>query len=59
MVDRIPYISAIKGLRKENFHGVEDKSTYTCVICMIDFAEEDEVAEIKCDKRHYFHTKCV
>jgi len=26
---------------------------------MVDFTEEADVAELKCDKRHYFHTKCV
>lgn len=30
-----------------------------CVICMVDFRDSDEVAELMCDRRHYFHTHCV
>lgn len=30
-----------------------------CVICMEQFKEEEEVAELKCDERHYFHINCL
>jgi hypothetical protein len=26
---------------------------------MDDFKESDEIAELKCDERHYFHSKCL
>lgn len=30
-----------------------------CVICMETYQESDEVAELKCDARHYYHAKCI
>lgn len=30
-----------------------------CAICMDDYKDEDEIAELACDKRHYFHSKCL
>lgn len=30
-----------------------------CAICLGDYTEKDEVAELKCDERHYFHAACL
>ena len=32
---------------------------FQCAICCEAFDDEDEVTELKCDKRHIFHTKCL
>lgn len=31
----------------------------SCAICLMDYEESDEIAELKCDKRHYFHSACL
>ena len=46
-------------LRKRFFSSVKVQSMQECVICMDDFKESDEIAELKCDERHYFHSKCL
>lgn len=56
---RMPYVDVIQGLNKKKFDNVEFKSMTECVICMVDFEPDDEIAELKCDNRHYFHTKCL
>ena len=30
-----------------------------CVICMCEFEDSDQIAELRCDSRHIFHTKCI
>ena len=30
-----------------------------CVICLEDFKADDMVTPLPCDKRHYFHSKCI
>jgi len=35
------------------------KETKECIICMENFKDDDEIAELKCDYRHYFHSACL
>ena len=30
-----------------------------CVICLLPFESSDMVTPLPCDKRHYFHSKCI
>jgi hypothetical protein len=52
----------MKALPKRQFKNLdrsdEDKMK-SCAICKEDYGETDEVAELKCDKRHFFHTHCI
>ena len=61
MVSRIPYAAAITGLNKKSFDKLDtkNKNMSECVICMMDFKDTDEIAELKCDERHYFHSACL
>lgn len=61
MVDRVPYMAAVSSLNKKEFKDVSSKSKNMteCVICMNDFKEDDQIAELKCDERHYFHSACL
>ena len=61
MVDRVPYMAAVSSLNKKEFKEVNSKSKNMteCVICMSEFKEEDQIAELKCDERHYFHSACL
>jgi hypothetical protein len=38
---------------------VNKESNPECIICFIEFEKTDEIAELKCDERHYFHYKCI
>ena len=31
----------------------------SCVICMENYAANDVIAELQCDKRHFFHEACL
>ena len=35
------------------------KDTDKCMICMFEFEENDQVSELKCDRRHVFHSECL
>lgn len=39
--------------------GENDKGMDSCAICLMEYNNEDEVAELKCDKKHYFHSDCL
>ena len=38
-----------------------NKFTYEnqCKICLMDYEPEDELTQLKCDERHYFHSDCI
>ena len=61
MVARVPYANAISSLKRKNFKNVEEKAKNMddCVICMSAFKDDDQIAELKCDERHYFHSACL
>jgi hypothetical protein len=61
IIEKIPYIEALKGLKKKSFSKVrkEHRTMDQCAICLGDYTEKDEVAELKCDQRHYFHAACL
>lgn len=61
MINRIPYANVVAGLNKKTFANVDEKNkTQTeCCICLMDFKDDDELAELKCDERHYFHSACL
>jgi len=61
VVNRIPYGQAVAGLKRTEFKNVSEKNKNMteCVICMQAFKEDDQIAELKCDERHYFHSACL
>jgi membrane glycosyltransferase len=36
-----------------------DEANPECVICFMNFTESDEVVKLKCNEKHFFHTKCI
>ena len=30
-----------------------------CIICLVDYKEDDIITKLHCDDRHYFHTSCL
>ncbi len=61
IIEKIPYIEALKGLKKKSFSKVrkEHRTMDQCAICLGDYTEKDKVAELNCDQRHYFHAACL
>lgn len=61
MVERIPYLAAVQGLTTKKYENIVmgDRNMDSCAICLMDYIETDEIAELKCDKRHYFHAGCL
>ncbi|CDW75663.1 zinc finger protein [Stylonychia lemnae] len=60
-VGRIPYMNAVKTLNKKNFKNIDEtnKNMTECLICLAQFQDDEEITELNCDKRHYFHTECI
>ncbi len=62
VVGKIPYANAIQSLNKKAFSNVDKNNQdnmKSCAICLMDYEETDEIAELKCDQRHYFHSQCI
>lgn len=37
----------------------KSKQQVSCIICLTNFKEDDQVSELNCDERHIFHTQCL
>ena len=61
VAERIPYLDVLRGVGRKSFKKVkkEHRTMDSCAICLGDYAEDDEVAELACDERHYFHANCL
>jgi len=46
-LDKVPY-------NKDNYD--EERE---CAICMLEFKKEEMVTQLKCNSKHYFHSKCL
>jgi len=59
--DRMPYVETVQNLMKKKYEEIEEteKGMDACAICLTEYANDDEVAELKCDKKHYFHVHCI
>jgi hypothetical protein len=55
----VPYLNALSSLKKKNYADLKAKDMDTCVICLMDYGPQDEVSELNCDSRHYFHSACM
>ena len=51
LAERIPYIDALKGLKKKSFSKVrkEHRTMDSCAICLGEYTDKDEIAELNCD----------
>ena len=61
IAEKIPYIDALKGLKRKSFSKVkkEHRTMDQCAICLGEYTDKDEIAELNCDQRHYFHYACL
>jgi hypothetical protein len=58
-MNRVPYVNTLTNLRTLKYGDVEEKYMESCTICLNEYQDLEEVAELKCDKRHYFHSQCL
>jgi len=35
---------------------VDDKE---CIICMVDYVEQDDITPLPCNPKHFFHSACI
>ena len=47
------------GMLSRVFVGDEFNDHEECTICLEQFTDEDRVTPLPCDRRHYFHSKCI
>ena len=40
-------------------HIKEFEYTNVCVICIIEFKQEDDVTPLPCNAKHYYHSECI
>ena len=54
-------MAAIGSLTKKRYAEIDDKAQKmdTCTICLELYKADDQIAELSCDKRHFFHEKCI
>ena len=55
------YLEAVKKLNVKSFQSLNQvqRDIEECIICMTEFKARDQVAQLDCDERHYFHRKCA
>ena len=46
-------------MKKRAFNPEEHGEGLECVICMEEYKETDEVIELPCNEKHFFHSKCI
>ena len=51
--------TVVGGLARTQYDPQQFKYESSCKICMVDYDDTDEVTQLKCDPRHYFHTDCI
>jgi hypothetical protein len=61
-INRVPLAqAAMRRIGHQSYKDTSQKSKEqdTCIICLSNFKEDDEVSELNCDERHIFHTECL
>ena len=47
-------------VEKKSFKDYVNKADIeTCVICQMDFKDDEEIAELNCNDKHIFHSECI
>ena len=61
LISRFSIAKTVIGRNKKLFSllSAKAKESETCIICMSEFKESDEVSELNCDERHVFHAECI
>jgi hypothetical protein len=49
----------IKKLLKSKFKPQDFEEGIECIICMVEYSPEDDIIQLPCDPRHFFHSDCI
>ena len=49
----------IDSLMRTRYNSNVFKTQDSCMICLVNFTEDDSVTPLPCDIRHYYHTTCI
>jgi hypothetical protein len=49
----------IEKLNRTPFDPNKFKFENECKICLMEYEADDEITQLKCDERHYFHSDCI
>ena len=60
-MSRLPGIGFPSSYKLKSFGAWQEdhEELSECVICMQEFKDSDQIAELRCDSRHIFHKKCI
>ena len=50
---------ALRTLSKMPFSSIGFEADKECIICWNSYNDTDQVTQLKCDQRHFFHTSCI
>jgi len=59
MVDQNTARQIAESVMRIKFDSIEHTHYSSCVICMEDFKDNDELTVLPCNNNHYFHASCV
>jgi hypothetical protein len=49
----------LKKLVSKKFDPSKENPFDSCIICMVEYSENDEITTLPCDDKHYFHPECI
>ena len=56
---RVPVIQDFVSKKARNYETEKDKEVDSCVICLEEFNDQSQVAELNCSNKHIFHVNCL
>ena len=49
----------LKSLQRTKFNRSLFRTEDECIICWNEYTENDDVVQLKCNDKHFFHSKCI
>ena len=49
----------MKNVIRNKFNPDQNEGNTECIICMCEYEPNDEIIELPCDRRHFFHAGCI
>ena len=58
--DQLASVNVLRSLQQVRFNALNQADPdEECVICYIEYKEEDVVTQLKCNEKHIFHSECI
>jgi len=49
----------LRSLAKTKYNYQLFSDAEECAICWSNYSEQDEIVKLKCNEKHFYHTKCI